>query len=235
VATLDLLDDECRHDWARCLAAAEVGMLILDCLGPVLSAFGLDESSNLDAGRWLLAFEALLTEAGIDEAVLVHHFGHIGERGRGASRLQDWPDALWRLVRAEPKPGEPPEPTRYFSATGRDVDLAEGALRYDPMQRHLTLDGGSRRAAQTGRDVAKVVEYAKGHPDLCMSELQDGLADEIPRDRCRAAVKKATRDDQLCVHKAGRNRDNYRLRIQCAEHAETRGSGFADSQGVLPL
>lgn len=235
VASFDLLDDQCREDWAQRLRAAGVRILILDCLGPVLAARGLDESSNPDTGRWLLAFEQLLAAADIGEAVLVHHFGHNGERGRGASRLQDWPDVLWRLVRAEPKAGEPADPLRYFSAAGRDVDVPEGALSYDPMARHLSLTGGGRRAAQLGRDVDAVVEYVAEHPDLCMSEIQDGLAEEIARDRCRAAVKRATRDGKLCEHKAGRNRNNYRQHSQCAEHAETRDSASAHSQGALPL
>ncbi len=126
----NILNERVRADWVQRLTGADY--LILDCLRPVLDALGLDE--NHDAGRFLVAFDALLAEAGIGEAVVVHHMGHSGERARGDSRLQDWPDATWRLVREKDQPDSP----RYFTAYGRDVDVPEGRLEFDPDTRRLT-------------------------------------------------------------------------------------------------
>jgi hypothetical protein len=71
--------------------------------------------------------------------------GHSGERARGASRLRDWPDVEWRLVREKTENGDvDPAAPRYFSAYGRDVDVPESRLVFDPATRHLTLEGGSR-------------------------------------------------------------------------------------------
>lgn len=75
---------------------------MLDCLRPILDALGLDESR--EARRFLVAFDALLADAGTEHAALVHHIGHQNERACGDSRLQDWPDAIWKLNRQDPGP-----------------------------------------------------------------------------------------------------------------------------------
>ena len=75
---------------------ADVGCdyLMLDCLRPCLDALGLDE--NRDGGHFLVAFDTLLDDAGISDSFIAQHMGHANERARGDSRLQDWPDAIWR-------------------------------------------------------------------------------------------------------------------------------------------
>lgn len=148
VSTFNILDDDIRTRWAESLRAAGVTRLFVDCLRPILDALGLDE--HRDAGRFLVAFDALGEQAGIPEKLLVHHMGHSGERGRGDSRLQDWPDALWKLTRlkseTDPSTDDPTGP-RFLSAFGRDVNVPEGELTYDADTRRLTLaDAPANRA-----------------------------------------------------------------------------------------
>jgi hypothetical protein len=93
-----------------------------------------------------VAFDALLSEVGTDPAsdgLVVHHMGHTAEHSRGASRILDWPDATWKLVREDP---DDPASPRYLSAFGRDVDLTEGRLDYDHAVRRLT---STHRAASS--------------------------------------------------------------------------------------
>ena len=97
LSTFNLLDDEIHAQWADRLRAIGCDYLVLDCLRPILDALGLDERS--DAGRLLVAYDALLSDAGINDSLVVQHMGHAGERARGDSRLQDWPDAIWSIVR----------------------------------------------------------------------------------------------------------------------------------------
>ena len=92
-----------------------------------MDALGLDEHS--EAGRWLTAFDELLKEADIREALVVHHSGHGGERSRGDSRILDWPDGIWNLVRENK---DDLNSARFISAKGRDIDVAEGELHFDP-------------------------------------------------------------------------------------------------------
>ena len=58
-------------------------------------------------GAYSRHFDELLSEARIGEGVFVHHMGHYGERARGDSRLRDWPDGEWRLVRQAEGPTAP--------------------------------------------------------------------------------------------------------------------------------
>ncbi len=138
VGSFNLLDEHVRAQWAQRLGDVGCDCLILDCLRPILDALGLDE--NRDAGKFLTAFDALLADAGITSAVMVDHMGHSGERNRGDSRKLDWPDATWKLVREN----DQPDSARFFSAYGRDVDVFEGRLAFDPATRHLTYVQGSR-------------------------------------------------------------------------------------------
>jgi hypothetical protein len=75
-AAFDILQPEGRARWATRLRERNVDVLVLDCLRPVLDAHGLDE--HRDAGRFLVAFDLLLREAGIGEAIVVHHMGARG-------------------------------------------------------------------------------------------------------------------------------------------------------------
>ncbi len=138
VGAFNILNPERRTEWAALLRGADY--LILDCLRPTLDALGLDE--HRDAGKFLVGFDALLAEAGITDALLVHHMGHDGKRARGDSRLQDWPDATWKVLRLN----DSPDSDRFFTAFGRDVDVPEGRLDFDPATRRLTYSDGSRKA-----------------------------------------------------------------------------------------
>ena len=82
-SVFDILDASRYAWWVATLRQLGCAYLILDCLRPVLDALGLDE--HHDAGRLLVAFDALLSDAGIGEALVVHHMGHVGERC-GATR-----------------------------------------------------------------------------------------------------------------------------------------------------
>lgn len=173
VSMFDILDDRRRGEWVAYLREIGCDYLVLDCLRPVLDALGLDE--NHDAGRFLTAFDALLSDAQIDgNATIVHHMGHTGERSRGDSRIQDWPDAIWKLVRSDSKDDLSP---RLFSATGRDVEVAEGTLEYNAATRHLTYRDGNRSQARQSRradtaitEIVKMLTDAKRNGEIGISQ-----------------------------------------------------------------
>lgn len=142
-ASFNILDPQVRAEWARICEGVDYA--IFDCLRPALDALGLSEDK--DGGRFLGAFGAFLAEAGIGEALIVHHMGHSGERARGDSRIQDWPDAIWKLVAEDTEDHSSP---RYFSAYDRDVNVPEFQLHFDENTRHLTYGGGSRKEGKIG-------------------------------------------------------------------------------------
>ncbi len=156
VHLFDVRDPAVRTRWADELRAAGAGAVILDCLRPVLDALHLSEDK--ESGEFLTPFDAMTHQAGITESAVVHHMGHNGERARGDSNLLAWPDVLWRVVR-QAEPGEEPDPSapRFFTAFGRDVNVAEGALTYDEATRHLTFGGGNRRQARAERSAQEAL------------------------------------------------------------------------------
>lgn len=167
-ATFDLMDPQTRSEWADVIRGADV--VILDCLRPVMDALGLDE--NKDAGRFLVAFDALLADSGASEALIVHHMGHNGERSRGDSRLQDWPDVTWKLVREDP---DLPGSQTYFSAFGRDVSIGESRLDFDSSTRHLTLVGGTRKDAKVDGKVSEIVAYVTQNPGMSKTVIRSAV------------------------------------------------------------
>lgn len=217
LSTFDITDPDLRAEWARDLTGADV--IILDCLRPILDALNLDE--NHDAGRFLVAFDALLKEAGASEALVVHHMGHGAERSRGDSRINDWPDALWKLVRDK----DEDDPTtddltgaRYFSAFGRDVNVPQAELTYDPTTRRQTLsaEAANRRVATQQRRYLRTEEAV-----LAVVTANRGINKTKLRETMRAdhgigrnedidsAVERLVAREQIHRVKAGNTHQHY--------------------------
>ena len=228
LAAFNLLDDKVRGQWATRFRDLGCDYLALDCLRPILDALGLDEKS--DAGKFLVAYDALLDEAGISDSLVVQHMGHANERARGDSRLQDWPDAIWNIVRENDKP----DSARFFSAYGRDVDVHEGRLGFDPATRRLTYASGSRRDADVEAAFCAVIELlaavAKNDAAECLSKNQIegdlGLSDHKQK-ATRAAIKVATERGLVHVETGPRNSQLHRIKHPCADCGYPVTSGRA--------
>lgn len=210
-AALDILDPATRSDIAARLRTAGVQYLILDCLRPLMDALGLDE--HRDGGRVLVALDALLAEAGIPDALVVHHMGHTAERSRGDSRFRDWPDVEIRLVRRDDDPASP----RFITAFGRDVDQPESQLDYDTHTRHLTISGGSRRDAKLV-DALDAIRDVLTSTEVPMSgrAIKAVLDDtEHSRDTVYAALAYGVRMGLLAKQDGPRRSKLYRPSSQC--------------------
>lgn len=229
VASFDPTDEHSRNYWTNRLRNLGCDYLILDCLRPVLDALGLDE--NHDAGRFLVPFDALLADAGISDALVVQHMGHAGERARGDSRLQDWPDAIWRIVRES----DELDSTHFFSAYGRDVDVREGQLQLVGDNDHLVYRDGSRkdlkRTNQADKRTANadyradealtcVIKLLVGQPDgVNQSQIFDALEahepDKIGRRLAQKALNKGIEDGRLRARVGDRGAKIYTLANPC--------------------
>lgn len=162
----NILDDATRSELADQLRGHDT--IILDPLRPLADALGLNEHTEM--GRLLEAFDALKAEAGISEGVIVHHHGHGSDRARGDSRLEDWPDALWRLHRTNL---DDPHAIRTFTAFGRDVALDAGAVRLDG--RRLTFVGDVGEVKNASLTDA-VVTFLATRGESKTSEIVEGVA-----------------------------------------------------------
>lgn len=180
--TFEITDELVRAKWVQRLKERNTEVVVLDCLGPVFAALGLDESKNTEVGKFISAFDAMLTEAGVSEALVIHHMGHTGERSRGSSRLRDWPDVEWHLIREgqEDERGTPePNAPRYFRAFGRDVNESERALTYEPEFRWLSVtnEPSDRKAVKADRVrdgiKAKILEAIEREPGATARDIRD--------------------------------------------------------------
>lgn len=198
VSTFDILDPAIRSEWAQRLAGADV--VILDCLRPVIDSLGLSEDK--DAGRVLVAFDALLAEIRAGEGMVITHMGHQNERARGDSRLLDWPDALWKIVRDGDETDDDGNRRRYFSALGRDVALPEGLLNFDAATRHLTYSGGNRRDSAALASMPALLAMVSAEPgQLSKRAAESRLCDEhgLTQQDARRTIAKAIEDGLLTV------------------------------------
>jgi hypothetical protein len=201
LGSFDVLDDKRRDRWAVYLSDHGVVVLIIDPLAALLDAYGFEENSKTEVGRVLVALDQLKADAGISELMIVHHMGHGPERSRGTSRLRDWPDAEWFLVREHgDRNGEPPpDAARFFSAEGRDVAVRESKLAYDQATRRLSLAGGNRVQHAATKDGPAVLKVVRTNPGRSQTDIVDLVVamSGIKRDPARAALRKLITDGQV--------------------------------------
>ncbi|WP_301161075.1 AAA family ATPase, partial [Mycolicibacterium fortuitum] len=211
IATFDINNAAVRAQWADDLRGSD--FVILDCLRPCLDALGLSEDK--DAGKFLVSWDALKKEAGVDETVVVHHMGHSQERSRGDSRLLDWPDVNWKIIKEAQSEDANPEDVgadggkRFFAAHGRDVMVPEGLLQWNPQGRSLTYLNGGRRDRKTLDGVSAIVEILSDGtaPDgLNKSEMKTRLmAAGMGRNDAERAITRALEDNIVYASAGARN------------------------------
>jgi hypothetical protein len=145
----------------------------------------LDENSNVEVGMMLEALDEIKALAGVRELIIVTHTGRAlqtfgGERARGATRLDDWADVRWLLMIG--KDPETRQQARFFRAHGRDVDVDEGRLTFDPITRILTFGDGARDPGDDATQAPQGRPRRKGPPINLENEIMrvvkegDGLS-----------------------------------------------------------
>lgn len=134
------------QEWAvGWLKRNEVDTWIVDPLGALYDG---DENDNSAVRDYLKVLDQIRLRAGVGQLVVITHTGHQAAvtdnvRTRGASVFLGWPDVLVQYRKGTKDEGTADK--RYLSAFGRDVELPEAGLDYDPSGRSLVWAGGSRR------------------------------------------------------------------------------------------
>jgi AAA domain len=226
-ATFDLTQPDIRAKWVAKLRGMNAAVVILDCLRPVLDALGLSEDK--DAGKFLVQFDALLNEAGVHEAMVIHHMGHSGERSRGDSRILDWPDAVWSLVKENP---DDPHSARYFKAYGRDVEVYESLLSYDELTRTLAIVGGSRTDAAAAKAWPDIEAYLTANPGASKNAIEEACKGDHPIRAIRRSLKEAIAEDWVIVEEGGKGKKtaHHLPNLDTSTHLDTTSTSNSQDQ-----
>lgn len=172
---LDLLTPV-AEDWAvRWLQENQVSTWIID---PFARAYRGEENSNSDVAHWLETLDVIKRRAGVADLFIATHFGRGDqkrgeERSRGATRLDDWADVRWTLVKDRDR--------RYFSANGRDVSVTEMGLDYNEATGWLSAKGLSRDDEDRAAKAAKFNELVECAYQVCVKS--PGIGGEALRDQ----------------------------------------------------
>lgn len=208
-------------DW---LVSHNVRVWILDPFARAFSGSGTSENDNAEVGAFLEMLDDIKREAGVSELIMPTHTGRAdmgvgGERSRGATRLDDWADVRWLLVRDK-------DGNRYFRASGRDVETDEGTVNYDPLTRDLTLSDGGREDAPKpdGRASAvpdqvvlnEVMSWVGNDPGCSLRTLRQTITGRLHVRAVRVddAVRRLAQQQLVVIRDGEGNTHRHYLRAQ---------------------
>jgi len=187
-----------RELLAADLRARGVESLIVDPFGRAYP--GKSQNDSGEVGAWLVDLDMFArSEVGATDVILTAHAGWNGERTRGSSALEDWPDSIITMTRDADD-----DSLRFLRAEGRDVELAEDRLDFDPTTRTLLLAGtGSRKKGKDDRKLADLtvfaVRAAREQPGLGVADMEKSIRgmDDAPTFRHGDVSKAAKRAAEL--------------------------------------
>jgi len=146
------------------LRLLEIEFLILD---PFSSIYSGDANSNTEVKAFLKEIDGFKLRSGVQHLVIAVHAGRNQGQTRGASTLDDHPDALWYLQKAEEK--------RYFKAVGRDIDVSEAEIIFEPSTGEITFLEFSKKADPMRSMMVKILSYVQKHPGCNASDIESGV------------------------------------------------------------
>jgi hypothetical protein len=156
-STMGIRTPRIRSEIAKRIADGGYDLVVMDPIGVVMGANELEENDNTDFRLFFNIWTEMLKDAGVTASLIPHHFGHQGERGRGASVISDWADAIWTGVYTKPEDAGKSDARRFIGVEGRypvGLDLTE--ITMDPTSRSLTM----LESAQSRSEVLEVDKKA---------------------------------------------------------------------------
>lgn len=165
---------------------------------------GNPENDNGVIGELCDRLDRIKEQAGVQDLWIPLHTGRSGGHSRGATRWDDWVDAIWKLKVQDIAGHE----ARLFAATGRDVDFAEVVLGYDK-NTHREWAEESLESAQTTGEAKTVVQALRGGRMMNSTDLREVMVG-IATNRKTEAIKAAVARHWVVMGKVGRA-EVYRL------------------------
>lgn len=179
-------------DW---LTRNEVGLWVFDSHARACSWSGVSENDNDEVGVLLQRLDEIKVVAGVHELVYLAHTGrkeHAAgfEHARGATVLDDWPDA--RLIYTKDDHG-----ARFLRAEGRGVELDETEVQRDAATGRLEATGATRAQAKTDREVDEVFQIVFTQEGQKTGEVQKAMTTTTNATRRAHAVQRAVSEGKI--------------------------------------
>lgn len=158
--------DLATSEFAKEVRGLNVRVLVLD---PFSSAFSGENSQDNDQVKtFFLKLDAFKELSGVRELLIPVHAGWEATRSRGASTLEDHPDAIIYMVKQA-------DGIRTLRADGRDVHLEEGELSFDASTLLLRYKGPISVESRIERVASQVHKLIERHGRLTATELTKHL------------------------------------------------------------
>ncbi len=170
--------DDDRAQLADQLRSLDVAVVMVDPFGRAYT--GESQNDNAEVQRFLVDLDMFVrTEVGATDLVLAAHAGWDGERTRGASALEDWPDTIITLT----GDGEGEDRKRFMRALGRDVEVVEDEVLMDPLTRNLSRAGTGPKRSKSGPKPSRVADLA-----VLVTRVVNAAGEPLGRNQIREAV-----------------------------------------------
>jgi hypothetical protein len=150
------------------LKSRRVQVWTIDSLARLLKMAGVKEKENDEVLNVLMAIDEIKVEAGVDVCFIITHTGRAEqeegkERARGATVIDDWPDARWVMTRD----GD----IRFVAVEGRGVGLGTTSLVFDHTTKRCVLGVGDKHDVRADGETQTVVAIVAENPGVLATPL----------------------------------------------------------------
>lgn len=174
------------------IQALGVKTLIIDTFAKI---FPGQANDNSEVNRFLVMLDDVLDKAGVEQLVMLVHAGNDAKKIRGATALTDHPDSIWYLFNDDDK-------NRYFSAIGRDTDIPEGLIKFDPATNQLEFTGAGKQVSKDSSAKAKILEFIQKNPGSNATLIDDAIGGTRA---FKIKIRKQLQKEGLVLSKKGPN------------------------------
>ncbi len=199
---MPLMDDAAAERAVGWLREREVGFWVVDSHARMCAWSRVSENSNDDVAMLLARLDEIKAEAGVRDLLHICHFGRSVEaqHARGATVLDDWPDARW--VQTKDDAGN-----RFLAVEGRGVELEPSHLERGSDHR-LRRTGRSRAQVKNAELVGEVERIVTDRPGINKTQLIAAMSGDT--NTKATTISTAILQGRVRVEAAGNSQLHYR-------------------------
>jgi len=169
---VNILSDQGKAWAVQWLRDRKVKVWTIDSLARLARMAGVSEKDNDEMFDLLMALDEIKVQAEVDVLFLITHTGRAEqemgkERARGATAIDDWPDARWVMTNEGG--------VRFLAVDGRGVGMDAAPLIYDEATGHSNRGYGGREEVKNDGAVQTVVRVVRDSPGITSTALLAAL------------------------------------------------------------